>query len=507
MNRTIQAILGVIFVLIIAFSAIVIFQCIGRNAKIDVTEQKLYTLTDGTRSILNKLNQPVKLKLYYAKKATLKASDQIKFFNNYYEYVRSLLEEYVSASGGKVKLEIIDPRPYSDSEVQALRYGLQKFPITEEENFFFGLVLQTPFGVEKVIPFFSPDRQSFIEYDISSLIDSAITREKSRVGVLSSIGVMGDDTSDYMVQMMRMQGQQPKGPWTVIEQLKQKYDVEKIDNDTADINDVDILLVVHPKKLPVQTQFAIDQFVLRGGRTIVCVDPHSIVDQPSRMQMQMQPGQTQSSELAVLLKTWGLEMPADTLAGDRSKALITTGGSGNSSRGQKMIGFLQLEPPECFNPESIITGNLNQVRVLFAGVLNEIPLDPNDQGNIERTPLLMTTDIGNSWSPELPVDLMLMNPARLMNLFTDGTNPVNMGYLVTGRFKSTFPEGVEYEPKTDPSQPADPNEGPKTIKLTGLTEAREDCAVVVFSDVDFISDIVAYQDTIFGKMVAKDHST
>ncbi len=143
MNRTIRVIIGVILVLVIMFSAISICQDIGRQIKVDLTEQNLYTLSDGTKAILSKLNQPVRVKLYYAKTAALKGSDQIQYFNNYYQFVRSLLDEYVSAAKGMIDLQIIDPRPFSEEEVQALRYGLQRFPITDEESFFFGLVVQT----------------------------------------------------------------------------------------------------------------------------------------------------------------------------------------------------------------------------------------------------------------------------------------------------------------------------------------------------------------------------
>jgi ABC-type uncharacterized transport system involved in gliding motility auxiliary subunit len=226
MNRTIRAIIGAFFVLLITFCAISICQNIGKALKFDVTEQKLYTLSDGTRAILAKLHQPIKAKLYYAKTAALKGPDQIKYFNNYYEVVRALLEEYAVAAEGMIDLQVIDPRPFSEDELQALRYGLTRFPITEEENFFFGLVVQTQFGVEKVIKFFSPDRQNFVEYDISYLIDTAITRQKKRIGIMSSLPVMGDDVSPYMARMMRMQGQELKPPWTFVQQLRRQYEVK-----------------------------------------------------------------------------------------------------------------------------------------------------------------------------------------------------------------------------------------------------------------------------------------
>jgi len=520
MNRTVRAILGAILILIIAFSGISICQNMGGRVKVDVTDQNLYTLSDGTKAILGRLNQPIKARLYYAKTAAMKGPDQIRYFNNYYEFVKSLLEEYVAASDRMVKLEVIDPRPFSIEEEQALRYGLQRFPITEEENFFFGLVIQTEFGVEKTIPFFSPDRQNFVEYDISYLIDTAITRQKKRVGVMSSLPVMGQDVTDYMARMMQMQGQRPEPPWTIVEQLRKKYEVTTVATDVNDINDVDILIVVHPKNLPEQTQFAIDQFVLKGGRTIVCVDPHCISDRPPQRNPMQMTQHKQSSNLDRLLRAWGLEMAANTFAGDRSLAMSAA--INRNQRPEKIIGYLNLNET-CFNKDRAVTADLNQVRILFAGVLKETALpgpkpeasgdaDPNaakgteaDEVGIERTPLVTTTAAGNSWSVSSSFELMFPDPAKLMGQFMDGTRPVAMGYLVTGRFQSAFPEGIEVEVE-DPNDD-DPND-PRMItkRITGLTEATETGAVVVFSDVDFISDQMAYSKSFFGSMVVGDNS-
>lgn len=519
MNRTIRAIIGAVLVLVIAFSTISICQNVGDSWKADVTEQKIYSLSEGTKSILSKLRQPVKVKLYYAKTAALKAPDQIRYFNNYYEFVKALLEEYVTQSEDMVELEVIDPRPFSEDEVEALRYGLQKFPITEEENFFFGLVLQTQFGVEKTIPFFSPDRQNFVEYDISRLIDSAITRQKTKVGVLSSLPVMGEDLSGYMAQMKRMQGQQPEPPWTIVEQLRQKYEVSKVPTDVNDINDVDILLIIHPKDLPEKTLFAIDQFVLKGGRTVVCLDPHCVADKPDQMQMQMRQQHSQNSNLDPLLRTWGLQMPENTLAGDR--ALMLPAPVGQNRRVERFIGLLGLKPPGCFNEDSVITANLNQVKVLFPGVLREVAdtntPDEDEQETpveIEKTPLLTTTDTGNSWKPDSPFELRFWDASRLMDKFIAGTEPVPLGYLVTGSFKTSFPDGmtvevpVEDESEESDNEPADANEPKTTTKhITGIKEAVADCAVVVYADVDFISDIpgLAYADWVFGKRAIGDN--
>jgi ABC-type uncharacterized transport system involved in gliding motility auxiliary subunit len=510
MNRTLQAFMGAILILVITFTAIHLCQDTGKALKWDITEQKIYTLSEGTKNILARLHQPIKVKLFYAKKASLKATDEIRFFNNYYEFVKALLEEYVHVSKGMLTLEIIDPRPYTKDEEEALRHGLKRFPITQEETFFFGLVIQTPFGVHKVIPFFSPDRQNFIEYDISYLIDTAITREKKRLGIMSSLAVMGDDVSDYMAKMMAYQGQQPKPSWVIVNHLREKYEVKSIPTDINDVNDidVDILMVVHPKDFSEKTLFAIDQFVLKGGRTIVFVDPHCWTDKPAQPQMQMQQPTNQSSNLEPLLHTWGLEMPENTFAGDRALAIPPR------QRSERLIGYMELTK-ECFNQDNPVTAELNQVRILFAGVLQkrDTPEPPSQEEDTEDTtsplthiPLMSTTSHGNSWTVSSPYELAYPDASALMKKFTDGTSPVHMGYLISGRFPSSYPDGIEVQ--VDQPDPNDPNETLKvTQKITGLKQATEDCVVVVFSDVDFITDQMAYQRTFFGNIVVGDNSS
>ncbi|UCC22933.1 MAG: Gldg family protein, partial [Planctomycetota bacterium] len=311
-----------------------------------------------------------------------------------------------------------------------------------------------------------------------------------------------------------MQGQRPRPPWTFVEQLRQRYEVASVATDVNEIKDVDILLVMHPKDLSDQTLFAIDQFVLKGGRTIVCVDPHCFTDEQERRELQMGAPSKPGSDLNRLLRTWGLEMPENTFAGDRGLALSTS--ITPNARPEKIIGFLNLSPPDCFNSENVITAELNQVRFLFPGVLKQVS-DPNkDQAeDIRRTPIITTTSAGNSWSISSPFELAMLEPSRLMDKFVDGTEPVAMAYRVTGKFTTSFPEGIEIEVQVpddesaeDPEESSDEKKTKKIKKrITGLTESAEDCVVVVFADVDFISDTLAYRDFFFGKVVVGDNST
>jgi ABC-type uncharacterized transport system involved in gliding motility auxiliary subunit len=310
---------------------------------------------------------------------------------------------------------------------------------------------------------------------------------------------MGDDISPYMAYMMRMQGQAPKSPWTIIEHLRQQYEVKSVPTDVNEINDVDILLVIHPKNLPEQTLFAIDQFVLKGGRMIVCVDPYCYADQQNPMAGQFG-GASQGSNLNKLLNTWGLDMPGLTFAGDRNLT---------DQRAEKIIGFLGLKAPMCFSHNSVITAQLNIVRVWFAGVLNEInsPNDANGQNKIERTPLTMTTAKGNSFKVDNPMELQVLDSGLLMQKFTDGNKPVVMGYLVSGKFKTSFPNGIEAKSLSRKDVNDANAGGESTVHIAGLTEATGNCAVAVFSDVDFISDMLAYQkNPLFGAIIVGDNS-
>ena len=510
MSRMTRAILAIFFIAVIGVSAISISHGLFKNMRLDMTEHRLYTLSDGTKEILSDLKQPITLKLFYTRTAAMKAPDQIRYYNNYFTYVKALLEEYQKQAKGKVILEVIDPRPYSAEEMAAIRYNLKRFPISDEENFIFGLVVQTQFGVTKTIDFFTPDRQQLVEYDISYLIDTAVTRQKKRLGVLSSLDLMGD--TGYMAQMKQMQGQQPKQKWGILSHLEEQYDVTLIPADTDEIKDVDFLLVIHPKDFPEQTLFAIDQFILKGGRAIIAVDPHCVADMPD-MNQRMSGQYSTASNLSKLLGNWGLVMPANTFAGDRKLAVI--GSTRPGQRPERILGVMKLDVVHhCFNTEKPITAELNEVTVVFPGVLKvrDVASDNTNTTALTYTPLLSTSDTGNAWTVENDFELMNPDYGKFLREFRDGDKPVTMAYLVTGTFKSAFPDGIEVpdESASEDSQDEDENSEvstPKTMTVTGLTESAEPGAIVVLSDVDMLSDMAAYQRTFFGLSPVGDNST
>ena len=466
----------------------------------DLTQDKIYTLSAGTRHILGQLNQPVTLKLYYSCTAAMKGPDAIRFFNSYYLYVRDLLEEYSKLSGGKLKLEVIDPRRYSDAEEEAMQAGLKRFALSEEDAFFFGLVAQTALGKVKTIPFFEPDRQDFVEYDISKLISTAVLRDKKKLGVLSSLNLAGPEMSPYLMQMMRLQGREAPKPWTIITELRETYDIQTVAADADAIPaGLDFLMVVHPKNLPKKTLFAIDQFVMKGGRLMVFVDPFCLSDRSQTQEPCEAAEQKKSSDLNALLRGWGVEMEPDEIAADRmlaAKASLMP-----NERPSPLLPYMQLQD-DCFNRKEIITAPLHDVRVLFAGVLKGV-----ETAGVKVTPLLTTTSTGNVWKPAAPRELISPNPEAIRRAVSDGAKPLMLACRITGKFRTNFPNGLQVEEKKDSaSENGKAGEEPKPKTIEAVKEASSEGVILVFADVDMISDMAAYRETFFGAAQEGDNA-
>jgi len=513
MKAILRTILAVACIVTIAVCAALIFRKLVGRARVDLTERHIYTLSGGTRNILLKLNQPIKLKLYYSKTAAMKGPDWIREYNNYYLYVRDLLQEYADLSRGRLRLLTIDPKRYTDAEDAAIEEGLKKVPFGEDEFFFFGLVAETELGNRKVIPFFAPDRQEFVEYDVSKLIATVVRREKRRVGILSSLDVTGRDLSPYMMQMMRMQGRRPPQPWQVTADLREEYEVVRVAKDADSIDkDIDFLLVVHPKDLPEKTLFAIDQFVMHGGKLLVFVDPFSVADQPQRNpQNPMAAYQHQSaSDLNRLLKGWGVEMEPDVVAADPGLAVKVRGFDGRVVR---MPIYLDLNQ-KSVNPDEVITANLHSVIMVTAGVLKTVK-----DTDAKVTPLLTTTKDGATWKPANRFELMRPDAARITPALEPAGKPLMLACRITGKLKTNFPKGLTVE-ETEEEEDKEQQKGDdkakedktdekaeqkKTKTITAVKESPEDATVVVFADVDMIADIVAYQQAFFGMTARGDN--
>ncbi|MBN1436288.1 MAG: Gldg family protein [Sedimentisphaerales bacterium] len=472
MNRTLRAIIACLFVAVITCSVVSIFTNLTPNLRLDITDQHIYTLSPGTRNIINSINQPISVTLYYSQTAALQGPDRIQFYNAYARYVDDLLREYANVSHGMIAYQFVDPRPFTDAEEQAFVQGLEFLRMGDQdrEKLIFGLVLQTRFGVTETIPFFTPNRRNFVEYDITSLIDAAVNRQKPTIGVLSSYQVVGDDGNPRLMQLMLNQGLQPRISWAIINQLRQRYNIQTIPTDTSEISNIDLLLLIQPQDFSEQTLRAIDRFVVQGHPAVILADPYcstALTNQPT--------DDTTTDRSAAphqinrLLNAWGLNIPENTFAGDRSLAI--TQRSEQFPMPQPHIGYLRLQNT-CINRDNIAAANLENIFVLLTGVLQRTNQN-NPDNNIRYTTLLQTTSSGNACQipPELArINIMDINPARLMTYFTPGNQPVCIASLISGPLQTAFPNN------TDPCDSSQP----------------QDCAVAVFADVDFITEILAY---------------
>ena len=479
-------------IIIITACATLIVQKSAGRAGLDLTEDRLYTLSDGTRNILGELNQPVTLKLYYSRKAAMKGSEQIRFYSTYYLYVRAMLEEYVSVSNGKLSLEIIDPLRWSDEEDDAIQHDLRRYAMDGDKNFFFGLVAQTELGKAASISFFEPNRQEFIEYDVSKLITGVVRREKRTVGLLSSLPVSGANLSPELAYMMQIQGRRPPPPWIIVQQLREAYDIVPVEADADAIqDDIDFLMVVHPKQLPEKTLFAIDQFVMRGGKLIVFVDPHCLVDQPAAPRNPYMPSRHKAdSSLNRLLKGWGVEMQSGVIAAARSAAASFPGSNARLST------FLALDQ-RCVNADEVVTAKLHNVQVFFPGVLKKV-----EGATATVTPLLSTTDRGGTWTPKSLRQLQRPDMRQINRDVEPAGEPVMIACRISGKLKTNFPDGIKIVEDVK-KEPGDEKEDAKKPPL--VKESPGDATVLVFADVDMVSDTVHYQRDSNGMTTAGDN--
>ncbi len=487
--KSIKQIITILLIGIISIFSILLIQNLVGNTGFDLTQNKLYTLSKGTRNIISSIDKPITFNLYYARKATLKGNNQLQFWNNYFLYVKNLLTEYVKLSNGKIKLNIIDPRPFSDAEEQALLYGIQKIPMSQDENFFFGLVMTNELGRDKVIKIFEPQRQELVEYDISKTIVNLLQRDKSTIGIISSIPIMGDELSPYMRQMMQLQGQKTREPWGIITHLKQTYKLINIDTKIDKIPDnLDFLLIIHPKQINKNLLFSIDQYVMSGGKLIILEDPHCLNDipKPNPQNPYAILQYDASSNLNQLTKKWGVDLIDKQIVLDRNIALSTPLAQGQAP--QLFLPFLGLNH-QCVNKDEIITANLNDLTFLFAGKLNI-----KSQKNLNIRPLLLTTKIGNTWQPKSAFALQNINPNSISNAYQEGDKAIVLSALITGQFKTNFPNGVKTKRKD-------------SKKNNIIKTSKTGAAVVIVADVDFISDSLAYQKSIFGLAIQGQNSS
>ena len=434
----------------------------------DLTEEKLYTLADGSQTLLDELDGQVRLKLFYSRTA---AAD-IPRLRQYAERVVQLLRQYQAGSGGKVTLELFDPRPDTEVEEWALQYGLQSIGAPGQfggEGLYLGLVAVNELGSEEVLPFLSPQREEFLEYDITRAIAGVRQGERKTIGVLSPLDVTGEGANP----MAAFGGPQGGQPWALVSELRQQYEVRSVAVNAATIDPaIDLLLVIHPRDLPDATRYALDQYLLAGGRLAVFVDPLNLYEQqnfPSadfnaRFQARF------DSDLPDLLKAWGVELVPGKIAADLDLGTQVRAGQ----RVVEHPAFLTLGPEQC-NQEEIASAGLESLLVALPGVLRELPEGAAPDG-LTRTVLLHTGPRAGE------IDAMTLkfgtDPDQLRRDVNPGDTPLTLAMKISGTFPTAFPDGA----------PAAGEEAAPAEAKPHLAESAKGSTVVVVADADLLTD-------------------
>ncbi|GLQ31213.1 GldG family protein [Litoribrevibacter albus] len=476
------ALAAVFLVLVIAI------QWLFSGARVDLTENHLYTISDGTKNIVSKLDQPVTLKLYFSRKET----EGLPAIRDYAKRVQELLEEYVAYSDGKLSLEVIDPIAFSEQEDEATTYGLQGVPLNAGgASLYFGLVAAldstSSDGVKElkntqVIPFIQLDQEEYLEYDMSKLIYTAAHPELPVIGLLSTLDVNGG--FDFMTR-------QQKEPWMVFEQIKQLFSLKELEDSVSVIpEDVDVLILVHPKELSDQTLLAIDQYVLKGGKLMVFVDPKAEQEQPlSPMDS------TDGSDFKLLFESWGVQPSSGQFVADAQYSMAV-----NLSQSQRPVRHLALlnlvndGQSDVIAKDDITTSDLESVTFSSALALSQL-----EDATTTFTPLLKSS-----------IQAMLMDANKLATL-TDPTElysefePANQAFVlaarVTGPAMTAFPEGIEVVSSTDEAQTEESVE-PKTETIMPEVKESNSINVILVGDTDILSDRLWVQvQNFFGQRI------
>lgn len=431
------------------------------SSRIDLTADRLYTLSDGTRNILTSLEEPITLRYYYSAKLFA----DIPGLQSHGKHVRDLLEEYVSKSDGRISLTLIDPAPFSEAEDEAVGYGIQQLAVSATGDFgYLGLVGSNSTDDVAVLPYLAPDQQDSLEYEVTKLIYNLANPQKRVIGVVTPLPIFGLPPSPVTQR-------RPAEPWMMVQLLEESFDLRDLGADFVSIpTDIDTLMVVHPKELPRKTLYAIDQFVLAGGKALVFVDPLAESDNARPDPENPMALPNTASNMPELLAAWGLEMDPELVAGDVDNAIRV---QYQQSRGVSTIQYLPWLSlgPQNLSANDFVTNQLRQVNLGSAGILREI-----EGATTSLEPLAVTGP--NSAALDRDAVMFARDPGAMLDAFEpDGARKL-LAVRVTGPAQTAFPDG----------QPREADEQRAPDNPDHLAESAGSINVMVFSDVDMLAD-------------------
>jgi ABC-type uncharacterized transport system involved in gliding motility auxiliary subunit len=466
---------GGLVALAVLFLAVVMLSNVGlRGMRVDLTQNRLYTLSRGTQQVLAELKEPVNLYFYFSREA---AAKQAPLLMPYATRVREFLEELAARSNGKIHLRIVDPQAFSDDEDRAGEFGLQSLQSGGGDALYFGLAGTNSTDGRSAIPTFQADREEFLEYDVAKLINELGTPKKPVIGLLSTLGMQG--------QFNPMTGQMGD-PWPIYTQLEELFTVRSLTPDTDHIDqDVDVLMLVHPKHLAQKTLYAIDQFVMRGGRILLFVDPNAGGDTSGQDPSNPMAGMMadHSSDLEPLLKAWGVDYDPTKVIGDLKLGLEVR--TNMQSPPVRHIGILGLGHDD-MDHKDVLTASLDKINMATAGWVAARP-----GAKITFEPLLLSS------TSAAPIPAQRFNALTDPSTLRDGFKPTGIRYAlaarITGPVDSAFPQGLPPDVKAPAGPPA-----------AHLTKSAQPANIVIIADTDMLMDYMWVQmHEVFGQRVAQ----
>lgn len=463
---------GIVLLAVILIAANFIISSL--NLRVDLTQGSVYTLSAGTKAILGKLEAPVTIRYYFSQSSTA-VPVELKTFG---KRVEDLLGEYKRAGKGNVIIEKLDPQPDSDAEDSANIDGIQAQYASTQESFYLGLAVSF-LDQKSPIPALAPDREQLLEYDITRAISRVASTAKPVVGVMSALPVLGRPLNPAAKQ-------QPTEPWVLATELQNEFTVKKVDMAVDRIpDDIKTLLVIHPRNISETTEYALDQFVLRGGKLIAFLDSYAYFDQQPDLQNPLGGTGAGQSTFNYLLKNWGLGMEMSKVVAD----LTYPTGSGST-----LVPTLLTLPQEVLNKDDVVTSRVGSLLYAFGSVFTGKPAP-----GLTETVLVHTSK--NSSLVDLIIATLSGEPS------TRGYQPSGTEYplalRLTGKFKTAFPEGKPkpYDPRGQAAPKADAKAGDAQAEAS-LKESAQPNSVVLVSDVDMLTDGAAVDvQNVFGQRV------
>ena len=462
---------GLAVAVVVFFTVNVLSHVAFRSARFDLTEQRLYTLTEGSRNILQGLDEPVTLRVYLSKKLAV----ELPGIQGYTNRVLELVQEYEQAAAGNLILHVIDPEPFSEEEDRAVGYGLRGVPLDQgNTQFYFGLVGTNATDDQELIPFFQQSREEFLEYDLTKLVYRLGNPKQKVVGLLSTLPVDGGP------QMPFPQAPGGSAPWMIMDSIRELMEVKVLDKAVTEIPEaVDVLMVVHPKQLGEPTLYAIDQFVLRGGRAVVFVDPHSEADRVlPNPQNPMGMQAPRNSDLGRVFDAWGIELVDGKVVGDLPLAKKV-----NFQKQSRMMVadypiWIDLAPRQ-LNAEDVVTAKLPNLTMASAGVLRK-----KEGSETEWTPLAETDD--QAMQIEAARLRMMPDVEGLLRDYRPEGETLTLAARLTGKVKTAFPDGRPEAADVD--QPGNPGDDKASKHPPHLAESVDPINVIVVADTDMLQD-------------------